>query len=143
VMTAGRGIRHSEFNPSNAALAHFLQIWIMPEKAGLPPAYAQKPFPAEGRRDRLQRVAGRDRTETDGALKINQDADVFLADLSGDQPLRHSLRPGRGLWVHVVSGRLRVGDQTLGPGDAAATQDAGEVELAASGQASIVAFDLA
>jgi redox-sensitive bicupin YhaK (pirin superfamily) len=99
VMSAGSGIRHSEFNPSATQPAHFLQVWIVPERNGLPPAYGQKPFAPEGRRGRLQRVAGPPRAQRDDALRIHQDADVFL---------------------HVIAGEVEIDGARLGVADAAA-----------------------
>jgi quercetin 2,3-dioxygenase len=143
VMTAGRGIRHSEFNPSRDDPAHFLQIWILPEAAGLPPAYAQRAFAIEARQNRLQRVAGRDGVETDGAIKINQDADVYLAELAPGQEVSHEVRPGRGIWIHVISGGIGTGNETLGSGDAAVEEKSGPLRLKATPiGASLVLFDL-
>lgn len=117
VMTAGRGIRHSEFNPSRDTSAHFLQIWIMPEAKGLPPAYAQRRFEPGNRVNALQRVAGRDGIERDGALKINQDANLYLASIDPGKGVSHTLLPGRGAWVHVATGSASINGQKLAAGD--------------------------
>jgi redox-sensitive bicupin YhaK (pirin superfamily) len=144
VMTAGRGIRHSEFNPSPTARAHFLQIWILPERQSLQPAYGQKAFPVEGRREKLQRVAGPDRPDADGALKINQDASLYMAEPSAGASVSHVISSGRAAWIHLIAGRLRVGDQALEPGDAAFTEDAGLLAMTAmTSGTSLIMFDLA
>ncbi|MCG3121681.1 MAG: Quercetin 2,3-dioxygenase [Phycisphaerales bacterium] len=129
VMTAGRDIRHSEFNGSRERPVHLLQIWIMPEARGLPAAYAQKDFGVAARRNKLVRVAGRDGVERDGALKINQDVDVYVTDLDGGATVGHALRPGRGAWVHVATGSATVNGQKLGAGDAVGIEGAAEVTI--------------
>lgn len=143
VMTAGRGIRHSEFNPSEDEAAHLLQIWVMPERQGLEPAYAQKSFAAEDKRNRLVRVAGKNRGSSDSALAINQDADVFLTEVEDEHTLEYPLQKGRGLWVHLIRGGGVVNEQKLHPGDAAALEDGATVRLSASGApAEFVLFDV-
>ncbi len=144
VMTAGRGIRHSEFNPSPSERAHFLQIWIQPEKAGLEPAYAQKPFPPAERMNTLRRVAGRDRVEADGALKINQDADLYLASLSPGKTVKTSLRSERNAWVHVATGNAVVAGQRVSAGDSLAINDVSEILLEGGTEPTeLLFFDLA
>ncbi|QOJ00442.1 MAG: pirin family protein [Phycisphaeraceae bacterium] len=142
VMTAGRGIRHSEFNPSRDTPVHLIQIWIRPQSQGLPPAYAQREFPQT--KGRLARVAGRDGLEPDGALKINQDADLFVGTLAPRQAAEHTLRSGRGVWVHVAEGSASVNTVALSAGDAAAIEQPGPVQIAAGeGGATVLLFDLA
>lgn len=139
VMSAGRGIRHSEFNASRTTPVHLLQIWIVPERAGLPPAYAQRAFP--DRVDRLCRVAGKAGAD-DGALPINQDAHVYVGQLSGGASVTHALAPGRRAWVHAATGALAVNGHRLSAGDAAAVESVGELVLT-GGPGEVVVFDLA
>ena len=149
VMSAGRGIRHSEFNHSQDEPVHFLQIWIVPAPVGIPPAYAQRAFAAEARTNRLCRVAGAVSgsagvPHADGALPINQDAHVYHAVLEPGRSARHGLAPGRAAWVHAIAGPLIVNGQSLNAGDAVALE--GEAELAlgtAHSAAECVVFDLA
>ena len=144
VMTAGRGIRHSEFNPSKTDRTHLLQVWIMPERSGLPPAYAQKAFARGEWTNRLRRVAGRDGIDRDGALAINQDADLFLAELAPNATVEHALRPGRGAWVHIATGSATVEGAALSAGDAAAIEQAPKVTIATgAAPAFVLFFDLA
>lgn len=144
VMTAGKGIRHSEFNPAADLPVHFLQVWIVPEAQGLPPAYGQRSFPAAARVNQLRRVAGKVGAETDGALKINQDADLFLASLTPVGQVQHNLRPGRAAYIHVATGKINVNGQELSEGDGAAIENETVVTLKGVAPASeVLVFDLA
>lgn len=144
VMSAGTGIRHSEFNPSQARPAHFLQVWIQPRAAGLAPAYGQRAFPAADRANAFRRVAGGTAPATDGALPINADADVLLGSLAPGATAQHALAPGRGAWLHVVRGSAEVGGNRLAPGDAAAIEGAGLIRAkAGDAGAELLLFDLA
>lgn len=143
VMTAGRGIRHSEFNPSPEARAHFLQIWIIPETKDLPPAYAQKAFDAGQRVNALQRVAGRDGIERDSALKINQDANLYLATIDPGKGVAHTLLPDRGAWIQVASGSVIVNGTKLSVGDGLAIEGPAMISLVGADHvAEILLFDL-
>lgn len=154
VMSAGRGIRHSEFNHSKTAQAHFIQVWIEPDRAGHEPGYGQKSFPDDGAPACVRRVAGGGSPE-DGALRINQDAHLHLVSLSAGEAgragmtRRHALGPGRGAWVHVVEGPLRVNGVELASGDGGAIEQEAEVVLEAlaggsgtSGRRQALLFDL-
>lgn len=143
VMSAGRGIRHSEFNPSATKDAHIIQIWIEPREAGLTPAYAQKEFPLSARSNKFTRVAGPAPSE-DGALLINQDAHVLVALLEPQKTISHSVLPKRGAWVHVIKGSCVVNGAPLSSGDALAVESESEVTITGGGERSeIVLFDLA
>ena len=120
-MSAGTGIRHSEYNHSKTEPVHFLQIWIIPEARGLQPGYAQVHIPADERRGRLRLLASRD--GRDGSVSINQDATVHTALLEPGQKVEHAVARGRGTWVHVARGAVRIGDQQFGPGDGAVIED--------------------
>lgn len=143
VMTAGRGIRHSEFNPSQDARVHLLQIWILPEAKGLAPAYAQRRFEASERVNTFQRVAGRDGTERDGALKINQDANLYLTTVDPGRGAAHTLLAGRGAWIHVATGNVTVNGSRLFTGDAMAIEGPAMVSIVGGDHvAEVLLFDL-
>lgn len=141
VMTAGRGIRHSEFNPSSNEPTHLLQVWIMPKAGGLAPAYGQRPYSTAQRQDRLTRVAGGPGPKDD-ALVINQDAHLYLANLSKAGRVTHTLAPGRAAYIHIATGRVKVDGQTLAAGDAAQIETPGEIVLTGDGGAEVLLFDL-
>lgn len=143
VMTAGRGIRHSEFNPSSRDRVHLIQIWIEPSTTGLSPAYAQREFPMEGRTNKLIRVAGKAET-TDQAIPINQDASVYVSKVLDGGEVRYDLPAGRGAWVHIVRGECSVNGTCLQSGDAAALETAGEIVVEGIAKTSeLLLFDLA
>jgi quercetin 2,3-dioxygenase len=140
-MSAGRGVTHSEFNPSNVERVHFLQIWILPNARGLPPSYEQRRFPSEDRRGRLRLLAAAD--GRDGAVTIHQDVDLYGTVLEGGQQVRHDLRPGRHAWVQVARGSVDVNGHPLAAGDGAALSDERGVELHADAPSEVLLFDLA
>ncbi|MEA2626445.1 MAG: quercetin 2,3-dioxygenase [Candidatus Binatota bacterium] len=140
-MSAGTGVAHSEFNHSRTELVHFLQIWILPEEAGLAPSYEQRSFPEAGRTDRFSLVASRDARE--GSVEIHQDVDLHAAILSSGTALEHALRAGRHAWLQVARGRLSANDQLLSAGDGAAISNESAVSLVAREPAEILLFDLA
>src|SRR5690242_4559392 len=117
-MSAGTGVRHSEFNHSPSDPVHLLQIWILPEKAGITPSYEQKNFPAEEKRDRLRLVASQDGRQ--GSLKIHQDVNLYAALLEKDKGTRFDVAPGRNVWVQVTRGEISVNGNVLKAGDGAA-----------------------
>src|SRR5688572_16519171 len=117
-MSAGTGVTHSELNPSPRESVHFLQIWILPEKDGLPPSYEQRHFPAEERKGRLRLVASRD--ARDGSLRVHQDVDVYASLLGRGDAVTHALRPGRHAWLQLARGRCAVNGVALEAGDGAA-----------------------
>ncbi|HTO71322.1 MAG TPA: pirin family protein [Myxococcota bacterium] len=141
-MSAGTGIRHSEFNPDRAAPVRFLQIWLEPERDGLAPSYEQRHFSAGERRDQLRLVASRD--ARDGSLLIHQDADVFAALVAEGKRLVHPLRPGRRAWLQVARGEVELDGRTLAEGDGAALVGERELEIRGrSAEAELLLFDLA
>jgi redox-sensitive bicupin YhaK (pirin superfamily) len=140
-MSAGTGVTHSEFNGSGERPLHFLQIWILPDRAGHPPSYEQKEIPVASRRGRLALIASPD--GADGSTTIHQDARVYAALLDGDERVRHVLAPGRRGWVQVARGRLAVNGKPLSAGDGAALADEDSIELEARGApAEALVFDL-
>ena len=140
-MTAGTGIRHSEFNPSDTRPVHLLQIWLFPEQRGLQPGYEQKSFPASEEANRLRLVASRD--GRDGSVTIHQDADLFVGRLSPGAAVRHEFRPGRFGWVQVATGALTLNGQRLEAGDGAAVEDEAAVELIGAEEGEVLVFDMA
>jgi quercetin 2,3-dioxygenase len=142
-MSAGTGIRHSEFNGSGAEPVHFLQIWLLPDRPGHRPSYEQRTFPAEERRGRLRLVASPDGAE--GSTTIHQDARVFAALLARGQQVELGLPPGRHGWVQVARGEVELNGVRLAAGDGAAASDERLLRLsgAGEGEAELLVFDLA
>ncbi|HVS40279.1 MAG TPA: pirin family protein [Gemmataceae bacterium] len=138
-MTAGRGIRHSEFNPSKTDPVHLYQIWIVPENEGLPPTYEERTFDPAEQRGRLRLIASH--SGEDGSLTIHQDARLYLAALRPGESVRHELTPGRHAWVQVLRGGVAVNGEALKEGDGAALGQ--EAALTAEGDGEILLFDLA
>jgi quercetin 2,3-dioxygenase len=142
IMSAGTGIRHSEFNPSKVEPVHFLQIWIVPDREGIAPRYDQKTFPDSEKRGGLRLVGSAD--GRDGSIVIHQDVDLFAGILSADQQTTHALPKGRRGWVQVARGSIEANGQRLDAGDGAALQDEAAVSLTSrSDRAEILLFDLA
>ncbi|MDB5097730.1 MAG: Pirin [Cyanobacteria bacterium RYN_339] len=139
-MTAGSGVMHSEANPLPTKPAHFLQIWIMPEKLGLEPSYAQKAFPPEARKGTLQRVVSPD--GKDGSITVNQDASLFLATLEAGQVVSHALAKGRKAYMQVLAGKALLDGQPLEAGDGARIQDQEAITITGADQAEVLLFDL-
>jgi redox-sensitive bicupin YhaK (pirin superfamily) len=115
-MSAGTGVRHSEFNASDRDPVHFLQIWIEPNELGVEPSYEEKHFDATSKRGRLRLIASRDGRE--GSVRIHQDADLYAALVDGSESVEFMPRPGRRVYVHLVRGEAEVNGQPLGAGDA-------------------------
>jgi hypothetical protein len=140
-MSAGTGITHSEFNPSGESPVHFLQVWILPSRPGLKPGYEQRSFPVEARRGRFQLVAAED--GRDGAVTVHQDVAVLAGVLEGGDEVTQRLAPGRHAWIHVATGAVRLGDETLRAGDGAAVSGEREVVLRGIDAGEVLVFDLA
>jgi len=139
-MSAGTGITHSEFNHSKSEPVHFLQIWILPERQGLPPSYEQKRFPIEERRGRF-RLLG-DRNGTDGAIIIHQDVRLYAADLQPGETVAHELAEGRHAWLQVTRGVVMLDGDELREGDGAAISDERSIQLTTDTGAEVLLFDL-
>jgi redox-sensitive bicupin YhaK (pirin superfamily) len=139
-MTAGRGIVHSEFNPSATEPVHLYQIWILPDKEGLPPGYEEKTFEPGGQRGRLQLIASRG--GEDGSLTIHQDARLYLASLGAGESVVHEIGPGRHAWVQVLRGGVRVNGEALKAGDGAALSDEAAATLGGDDGGEVLLFDL-
>ena len=138
-MTAGTGVRHSEFNPSPTEPVHFLQVWIEPERPGLPPSYEERSIPDAEKRGRLRLVASRD--GRDGSMPIGQDAALYAALLDGDERVTHEIARGRAVWVQVARGEATLNGKRLAEGDGAAVRDEPSIELTGTG-AELLLFDL-
>jgi redox-sensitive bicupin YhaK (pirin superfamily) len=140
-MSAGSGIRHSEFNHSKSEPVHFLQIWLLPEQEGISPSYEQKNFADSEKRGRLRLVASHD--GRDGSVVIHQDADLYASLLNVDEQVTHALRAGRGAWLQVVRGAVDLNGQALRAGDGAAVSSEPALTVkAASNDTEILLFDL-
>jgi redox-sensitive bicupin YhaK (pirin superfamily) len=140
-MSAGTGIEHSEFNPSKTQPVHFLQIWLLPERAGAQPGYEEAPAPAVDATGWAV-LASRDGS---GAVRVNQDVRLLLAEPKADRPARLALSPGRHAWVQVVEGEAVVLGQRVKAGDGLAVSDEAAlvIESAGAGPARALVFDLA
>ena len=139
-MSAGTGVRHSEFNHSQSELVHFLQIWLLPEKSGMPPSYAERRFSDEEKRGRLRLVASRDGRE--GSVIVHQDVGLYAALLAPDDAVAHQLKAGRRVWVQVARGSVTVNDATLAAGDGASIVDEDEIAIRGIVDAEILLFDM-
>lgn len=139
-MSAGTGVTHSEFNHSQGELVHFLQIWILPERTGLPPSYEQRTFSDEEKLGKLRLVASRDGRE--GSVTIHQDVALYAALLNAGEQVTRPFVPGRHAWVQVTRGAVTLNDKALVAGDGAAISD--EVQLVIQGKeaSEILLFDL-
>jgi quercetin 2,3-dioxygenase len=140
-MSAGTGIRHSEFNASDKEPVHFLQIWIIPEREGITPSYQQKSFDAAARRGQLRLIAsggGRD-----GSITIHQDADLYSALLETGEGVSHKLATSRGAWIQLAHGAIAVNGQQLLAGDGLAVKDAGDLRIEAQSNAEVLLLDVA
>jgi len=140
-MTAGTGITHSEFNPSESEPVHFYQIWLLPEREGLEPSYEQRAFPEGERRNRLRLVASPN--GRGGSLSICQDAQLILASLDGGRQVRHELTSDRHAWLQVLRGDVSLNGLTLSAGDGAAVSDESSLAIGANGPSEVLVFDLA
>lgn len=139
MMSAGRGIRHSEFNASDTEAVHFLQIWILPSARGLAPSYEQKPV---GDIDGRLKLIGSN-AAGDDHVQLNQDVHLFAGRLKSGDAVEHSFAPGRIGWVQVARGTLTLRGQRLGAGDGAAIENEAHISLVASEDAELLLFDMA
>ncbi|QEH34506.1 Quercetin 2,3-dioxygenase [Aquisphaera giovannonii] len=140
-MTAGTGITHSEFNPSEDEPAHFYQIWLLPEREGLEPSYEQKAFPEEERLNQLRLVASPD--GEDGSLTIRQNARLYLSTLDGGREVSHAIAPGRHAWLQVLRGGVDLNGRALSAGDGAAVSEESALAIRAEQPSEVLLFDLA
>lgn len=140
-MSAGTGVRHSEYNASHSEPVHLLQIWLMPNRLGVTPGYDQRHFSVEERRGRLALVVSPDGRE--GSIATHQDGLLYATLLAVGESVSHVLTGGRQAYVHVARGEAEINGKTLGAGDAVRVQGEPEVRIQAVGEAEILLFDLA
>ena len=138
-ISAGRGVRHSEYNASTTDPVHFLQIWLEPDAEGVTPEYAEKSFGGieEGSLHLIASKGGRA-----GSLSIHQDADVYVAKLKDGRSIDHSFAASRSGWVQLIEGELFLNGETLGPGDGASISNTSQLRLRAGSDAHFLFFDL-
>ena len=139
-MSAGTGVRHSEFNASDLNPVHFLQIWIMPDQRGLQPSYEEKHFDRELKG--LTLIGSRD--GRDNSVTIHQDVDLYIASLDKSDRLTHQIDDNRAVWLQVIEGEVKLNQKLLQAGDGAAIVDEAELAIAGSSSDSeILLFDMA
>lgn len=139
-MSAGSGIRHSEFNPSDSEPTRLLQIWLLPNRQGITPGYAQQNFPLQQRRGRLQLLVSPD--GRDGSLSAQQDGLLYGTLLDQGQTLSHDLARGRTAYLHLARGRAEINGEPLNEGDAITLKDEARIGMRGIDQAEILLFDL-
>jgi redox-sensitive bicupin YhaK (pirin superfamily) len=139
-MTAGTGVRHSEFNHSSTELVHFLQIWIVPERTSLPPGYEEREFKEADRVGKLRLIASHD--GRDGSVTVHQDVDLYASVLAAGATVEHVPRSGRKIWIQVARGVIDANDETLRAGDGAAMLDEPRLTIRAAAPAEILLFDM-
>jgi quercetin 2,3-dioxygenase len=140
-MSAGRGIRHSEANPSVDEAVHLLQIWILPDKQGHQPGYEQKSFPEGEKRGKFRLIASND--GADGSVRINQDAKLFVTLLAPGEEVTQSLAQKRHAWLQIAKGEVELNGQKLQQGDGVAISDEKRLTVKATDDAEVLLFDLA
>lgn len=140
-MTAGTGVLHSEYNPSQTDPVHFLQIWILPDRQGLAPGYEQKAFSDDEKRGKLRLVASPD--GRDGSVTIHQDVNLYATLLEAGDIVKHPVVGDRSLWVHVAKGAITLNGERLEAGDAASLTGGETLELTGETTAEVLVFDLA
>jgi redox-sensitive bicupin YhaK (pirin superfamily) len=139
-MSAGTGIRHSEFNPSTTEAVHLYQIWLLPRGNGITPSYEQKYFADEEKHSNLRLVASPD--GADGSLTIYQDAKIYLSTLNTDTTVHHDLANGRHAWLQVLRGRIAVNGQAASAGDGLAVSAEPRLDIVGKDRAEIMLFDM-
>jgi redox-sensitive bicupin YhaK (pirin superfamily) len=139
-MSAGSGVRHSEFNASASEPVHFLQIWIIPDATGIPPSYEEKHFTTQDRRGRLCLIAAPD--QADGAVLMHQDARIHAGLFDAGEHASFTVRDGRKVYVHVARGALHVAGLHLEAGDGLKITDPGDLEIREAKAAEVLVFDL-
>jgi redox-sensitive bicupin YhaK (pirin superfamily) len=139
-MSAGTGVRHSEFNPSSSNPVHFLQIWIQPNAQGIEPSYEEKQFSVEEKRGRLRIIASPDQAA--GSVLIHQDARLYAGLFDGEESATLIVDSDRTLYVHVARGTVTANGVVLSGGDAITLSDTDRLELQKGQQAEVLVFDL-
>jgi quercetin 2,3-dioxygenase len=143
-MSAGTGVRHSEFNHSKTEPVHLYQIWLLPEREGIKPMYEQKAIPAEEKRGKLRLVASPKGGNGNGGVKLYQDAEILAAELDAGQSVEHELGAQRYAWIQVLRGAVNVNGRELKAGDGAAVAQEARLRITGAGEKSeVLLFDLA
>ena len=140
-MSAGTGVRHSEFNHSSSDPVHFLQIWILPNQRDLTPSYEERVFPDDEKRGRLRLVASRD--GRDDSAVVHQDVDLYATLLAAGESLVHEPKPGRRIWIQIARGAIDLNGKTMSAGDGAAVIDEKRLAIRGESDAEILLFDMA
>ncbi len=139
-MSAGTGVRHSEFNPSASEALHLLQIWIMPKTTGMHPSYEEKHFGMADKRGKLRLIASSD--GADGSVTVHQDVGLYAGLLTGGETATHTLLPGRRAYVHLARGSIQLNGTMLSAGDAAMLQHESKLVFEQGQDAEVLLFDL-
>ena len=139
-MSAGTGVRHSEFNPSPTQAVHFLQIWIQPKSDGIAPSYEEKRFDAQSKRGRLRLIASA--TGEQQSVTLHQDVSVYAGLFDGDERAELNVAESRQIYVHVARGSIVANGETLKAGDALKLTTSSELQLANGHDAEVLVFDL-
>jgi redox-sensitive bicupin YhaK (pirin superfamily) len=139
-MSAGSGVRHSEFNPSSNSPVHFLQIWVQPRVFGVKPSYEEKHFSDAEKRGVLRLIASPE--GTDGSVVIHQDARLFAGLFDRNESATLDLSQGRRGYVHVARGDLRVNGTALSAGDALKVTEESSITIETGRAAEVIVFDL-
>src|SRR5262245_13688220 len=140
-MSAGTGVRHSEYNASKKDAVHFLQIWIIPEKEGIAPGYEQKAFSTAEKSGKLRLVASRDGRE--GSVTVHQDVSLYASLLKPGDKVSYDLKPGRNAWIQVARGQVKVNGELLKEGDGASLTTEAKIALEGETDSELLLFDLA
>lgn len=140
-ISAGSGITHSEFNPSQTDPTHFYQIWLLPDRQDIEPSYEQKRFEPTEMQNQLRLVASPD--GADGSLFIHQDVRIYLGTLDAGNQIDIPITPGRYAWLQVVAGNLTANGDQLATSDGAAISDEGQIQLKATDESKVIWFDMA
>ena len=138
-MAAGTGVQHSEFNPSPKEPVHLLQMWVLPDKRGYEPRYAEKKM-TDAATGKLHLITSK--TGRDGSLAINQDTELLLGKFKDGESVTHTLRPRRHAWVHVAEGNVELNGQPLTGGDGVEVSDEGELRFTGKSEAQVLIFDM-
>jgi quercetin 2,3-dioxygenase len=139
-MSAGSGVRHSEFNHSKTSPVHLLQIWIMPDKEGIKPSYEQKNFPRAEKLNRLKLVASPDSREE--SVSIQQDAELYVSILEKGKSITHEMSKSRFAWIQVARGKVEINGKSLSQGDAAAVSDETKITISGLEESEFLFFSL-
>lgn len=139
-MSAGTGVRHSEFNPSKDEVVHLLQIWILPERSGIEPSYEEKTFAPDEKQNQLRLIGSRDARE--GSVRIHQDVDLYAGVLDVGQSVSHAIRDSRKTWLQVVAGAIKLNGKLFQAGDGVATDVAQLLSITATQTSEVLLFDM-